>query len=81
MTSFHIGKSGASPMHTATPYSRITAAASSWNHERWRSSSACPTELHCCSATQNSRSRSTSHWKLLGSCHTTAASFCFSGAH
>jgi len=68
-------------MHTATPYSRITAATSSQNHDRWRSSSAWPTSRHACSEVQNSRSRSTLHWKLLGSCHTTAPSFSLSGAH
>lgn len=79
MTSRHIGKSGASPMHTATPWRRITAATSAVNQLRWRSSSACPTPGHAASASQNSSSRGTLHWKLLGSCHTTAASFSRSG--
>lgn len=66
-------------MHTPTPYRPITAATSSVNQLLWRSSSACPTPGHARSASQNSSSLGTLHWKLLGSCHTTAASFSRSG--
>jgi len=70
-------------MHTATPCSRSTAATSSLNHDRWRSSSACPTPGHSFSVSQNSASLSIPfsglHWKLLGTCQTTAASLSRSG--
>lgn len=75
VTSRHIGKSGASPMHTATLAARSFAATSGMNHDGCLNSIACRTRRHTSSAARKSSSRSSLHSNRLGSCHTTAASF------
>jgi len=66
-------------MQTETPLRRRICATSPVNQLSWRSSSACPISGHALSDSQNSSSLGMLTPKVLGSCHTTAASFSRSG--